>query len=82
MGIVVEPSMLMYGVENIPDSVFVNTEELTLADRCDSCNAAAYVRALKDGNQLLFCGNHARRNIVALTNTGWHIDDQTSRIKQ
>ncbi|MEJ3655173.1 DUF7455 domain-containing protein [Pseudonocardia sp. TRM90224] len=35
--------------------------ELTLADRCDRCGAAAKVRAvLRSGGELLFCGHHAR----------------------
>ncbi|MBW0117704.1 DUF7455 domain-containing protein [Pseudonocardia abyssalis] len=35
--------------------------ELTLADRCDRCGAAAKVRAvLSSGGELLFCGHHGR----------------------
>ena len=35
--------------------------ELTLADRCDRCGAAAKVRAvLPKGGELLFCGHHAK----------------------
>jgi hypothetical protein len=35
--------------------------ELTLADRCDRCGAAAKVRAvLPSGGELLFCGHHGR----------------------
>ncbi|MET8761655.1 MULTISPECIES: hypothetical protein [Lentzea] len=35
--------------------------ELTAADRCDRCGAAAQVRAvLPSGGELLFCGHHAR----------------------
>lgn len=34
--------------------------ELTAADRCDRCGAAAKVRALlPSGGELLFCGHHA-----------------------
>ncbi|GAA2967648.1 MULTISPECIES: DUF7455 domain-containing protein [Actinokineospora] len=36
-------------------------QELTAADRCDRCGAAAQVRAvLPSGGELLFCGHHAR----------------------
>lgn len=32
---------------------------LTAADRCDRCNAQAYVRVvLNGGSDLLFCGHH------------------------
>ncbi|MBC6447667.1 MULTISPECIES: DUF7455 domain-containing protein [Actinokineospora] len=35
--------------------------ELTAADRCDRCGAAAQVRAVfPSGGELLFCGHHAR----------------------
>ncbi|PRX51256.1 hypothetical protein B0I33_101409 [Prauserella shujinwangii] len=35
--------------------------ELTAADRCDRCGAAAQVRAiLRNGGELLFCGHHGR----------------------
>jgi hypothetical protein len=37
--------------------------ELTAADRCDRCGAAARVRAvLASGGELLFCGHHAREH--------------------
>ncbi|MQA09108.1 MAG: hypothetical protein GEU98_11290 [Pseudonocardiaceae bacterium] len=37
--------------------------ELTAADRCDRCSAAAGVRALlPSGGELLFCGHHAREH--------------------
>jgi hypothetical protein len=37
--------------------------EMTAADRCDRCGAAARVRAiLPSGGELLFCGHHAREH--------------------
>ncbi|KAA2254938.1 hypothetical protein F0L68_29630 [Solihabitans fulvus] len=37
--------------------------DLTAADRCDRCGAAAQVRAvLPSGGELLFCGHHAREH--------------------
>jgi hypothetical protein len=37
--------------------------DLTAADRCDRCGAAAQVRAiLPSGGELLFCGHHARKH--------------------
>ena len=38
----------------------VTTRELTAADRCDSCGAAAKVVATFISGELLFCGHHAR----------------------
>ena len=41
--------------------------ELTAADRCDRCGAAARVRAvLASGGELLFCGHHAREHETKL----------------
>ena len=41
--------------------------ELTAADRCDRCGAAAKVRAiLPSGGELLFCGHHARAHEARL----------------
>ena len=37
--------------------------DLTAADRCDRCGAAAQVRAiLPSGGELLFCGHRARKH--------------------
>jgi hypothetical protein len=41
--------------------------ELSAADRCDRCGAAAKVRAvLTTGGELLFCGHHARKHETRL----------------
>jgi hypothetical protein len=40
--------------------------ELTAADRCDRCGAAAQVRAILKGGELLFCGHHAREHEAKL----------------
>jgi hypothetical protein len=41
--------------------------EVTAADRCDRCGAAAIMRAvLRSGAELLFCGHHARQHKTRL----------------
>jgi len=41
--------------------------DLTAADRCDRCGAAAQARViLPSGGELLFCGHHARKHTEAL----------------
>lgn len=57
----------------------ITTDELTLVDRCDRCGAAAYVRVVKDSQELLFCGNHGRKVHSTLVEAGWKVDDQTHR---
>lgn len=44
----------------------VQTREITLADRCDACGAAAKVVATFLNGELLFCGHHARAQLEAL----------------
>lgn len=60
----------------------ITTADLTLLDRCDRCGAAAYVRAVKDESQLLFCGNHGRKTATKLIASGWSLDDQTHKAFQ
>jgi hypothetical protein len=44
---------------------------LTRLNRCDRCSAAALVRAqLPTGNELLFCGHHARKHEPRLREIG------------
>lgn len=36
---------------------------LTLQDRCDRCNAQAFVKILGQTGELLFCGHHYNRAV-------------------
>lgn len=46
----------------------LTSPELTRADRCDRCGAAARVRAkLPSGAELLFCQHHANKHEAKLT---------------
>ncbi|WP_166353925.1 DUF7455 domain-containing protein [Phytoactinopolyspora limicola] len=56
------------------------TTPLSTTDRCDSCGAQAYVRAVLDQGDLLFCGHHGRKFEATLRpkSLGWH--DETSRL--
>ena len=45
----------------------MTSPELTRADRCDRCGAAARVRAkLPSGGELLFCQHHANKHEAKL----------------
>ncbi|HEV3359648.1 MAG TPA: hypothetical protein VG247_22800 [Pseudonocardiaceae bacterium] len=51
--------------------------DLTAADRCDRCGAAARVRAvLPSGGELLFCGHHARAHEARLRELAAEIQNQ------
>ncbi|GAA1792085.1 MULTISPECIES: DUF7455 domain-containing protein [Leucobacter] len=53
---------------------------LDALDRCDSCGAQAYVRAMLNGSELLFCAHHARKHEEKLRPIAevWH--DETARL--
>lgn len=47
---------------------------LTLNDRCDSCKAAAAIKAVRNDNLfLLFCQHHARKHSVMLNAQGFQL---------
>ncbi|MBK0418075.1 hypothetical protein JD276_03400 [Leucobacter sp. CSA1] len=50
-------------------------------DRCDSCGAQAYVRAVLSGSELLFCAHHARKHEAKLRPMAevWH--DETHKLQ-
>jgi len=53
---------------------------LSALDRCDSCGAQAYVRAVLNGSELLFCAHHARKHEGKLRPMAevWH--DESDRL--
>ena len=54
---------------------------LTLADRCDSCGAQAFVRAtMPSGTELLFCGHHGNAHRASLLGAGADLLDETDRL--
>jgi hypothetical protein len=59
-----------------PSSKFA--DELTLTDRCDSCNAAAAAQVdVGVGAVMLFCGHHFRKNAKLATYPHKLTDDPT-----
>ncbi|CAB4821360.1 MAG: hypothetical protein F2763_00855 [Actinobacteria bacterium] len=54
---------------------------LSATDRCDRCNAQAYVRViLHGGSDLLFCGHHWSRHELVLRPRAATIVDETHRL--
>jgi len=56
------------------------TEPLTAADRCDRCNAQAYVRVVLPVGELLFCAHHAREHAPKFAELATHVQDETDRL--
>jgi hypothetical protein len=56
-------------------------EALIAVDRCDRCDARAYVRVLFPNSlELLFCAHHSRQYASALTKIAVEIHDETERL--
>lgn len=55
-------------------------ETLVSTDRCDGCNAQAYVRFNKDSKELDFCGHHTTKLGDALDVAGWNISIDTREL--
>ena len=53
---------------------------LTTADRCDVCDAQAYVRVVMLTGELFFCGHHARRHADKLKEVALLFQDETSSL--
>jgi len=53
---------------------------LTGYDRCDACNAQAYVRVMLHGGQLMFCAHHARAHAPAYERIAVSIHDESDKL--
>ena len=59
----------------------LSAPELSATDRCDRCNAQAYVRVvLEGGGDLLFCGHHWSRHEEVLRPKAQNVIDETHRL--
>jgi hypothetical protein len=61
----------------VTTAVLTETEPLKASDRCDRCGAAAYVRVVLGGGELLFCAHHGRAHQDALRAAEADIQDQS-----
>jgi len=53
---------------------------LPSADRCDVCDAQAYVRVVMLTGELFFCGHHARKHADKLKEVALLFQDETSSL--
>ena len=53
---------------------------LTTADRCDVCDAQAYVRVVMLTGELFFCGHHARKHGENLKEVALLFQDETASL--
>lgn len=55
-------------------------DPMTAADRCDSCNAQAYVRVFLQQGDLLFCAHHFKENEDYLRTNAVRIHDEMYKL--
>lgn len=55
-------------------------DQLTAADRCDSCGAQAYVQVVYESGELLFCGHHFTKNQEKIEAKALVIYDERHRL--
>ena len=61
----------------------LTSPELTRADRCDRCGAAARVRAkLPSGAELLFCQHHANEHEAKLVELAAVLEVEPGRVRR
>lgn len=53
---------------------------LTARDRCDACGAQAYIAAIVNGSELLYCAHHGRRFAPRLRPLATSWIDETQRL--
>lgn len=53
---------------------------LTHANRCDTCGAQAFIRALFVNGELTFCGHHGRLMSIPLQQQAIFVEDGTDLI--
>lgn len=70
-------------LESQAPTTIATATALNVTDRCDRCNAQAFIIARKgETSSLLFCGHHGRKYMPALVTQGFDIEDQTHRINE
>lgn len=55
---------------------------LTVADRCDACNAQAFVIAKKESKELFFCGHHFAKHKEVVYNWSSEVIDERDFINK
>lgn len=69
-------------VETPPVEEATLPDNLKNSDRCDACGAQAYVSALINGSELLFCSHHFIEAEKKLVEIGATIVDERYKLEQ
>jgi hypothetical protein len=60
----------------------VKTDDLKIADRCDRCQAQAFVLVNFMEGELYFCGHHFNDHELMLREKGYEIIDERYKINE
>lgn len=55
---------------------------IKVSDRCDRCNAQAFVKVSGTAGELFFCGHHFKKYEEALTKYAYEIIDERDSINE
>jgi hypothetical protein len=66
----------------VTTAVLTETEPLKASDRCDRCGAAAYVRVVLGGGELLFCAHHGKKYNEGLAKVAIEIHDFSDQLNE
>jgi hypothetical protein len=66
----------------VTTAVLTPTEPLKASDRCDRCGAAAYVRVVLGGGELLFCAHHGKKYNDSLAKVAIEIHDFSDQLTE
>jgi len=72
----------MKGWESMVTMEEQKVQQLNISDRCDRCNAQAFVIAKGVNGELYFCGHHFTKHEEMLYNWAYEIVDERDYINQ
>jgi hypothetical protein len=62
------------------DTLVENVKQLKISDRCDRCNAQAFVLVKMVAGELMFCGHHYAKHQTTLDKMAFEIIDERGSI--
>jgi len=58
------------------------SDQLNVSDRCDRCGAQAFIYAINEDHDLMFCNHHGKEFAVVLEMQGFLIQDESWKLNE
>lgn len=58
------------------------SDQLNVSDRCDRCGAQAFVLAINEDHDLMFCNHHGKEHAEALKDQGFILMDESYKLNE